>query len=170
MVIGSVHDQMSSPMRFDCNATPLAPIGIQVLAHESPDNQGRWAPHGMDAWGIGPALEHHQCHRVWIWDMKAERQTNTVAWFPPPHIKMPVASKANLIVASVNNLTRTSQLPFHGIVDLLTDSNTNALAQMTSPPVHHTDSPQPMGSSTKLGGSVGRIRREDEVQAFTQTK
>ena len=73
--------------RFDYNATPIAPIGIRVLAYESPEDRRSWAPHGMDAWYIGPSLEHYRCYRVWIWNTKTERKTDTVAWFPPPHIK-----------------------------------------------------------------------------------
>ena len=90
--------------RFDYNATPIAPIGIRVLAYESPEDRGSWAPHGMDAWYIGPTLEHCRCCRVWIWNTKKERKTDTVAWFPPPHIKMPVASKADLIVGCMNDV------------------------------------------------------------------
>ena len=57
--------------RFDYNATPLAPIGIRVLAYEGPDKRGTWSPHGLDAWYLGPAYEHYRCYRVWIWETKA---------------------------------------------------------------------------------------------------
>lgn len=91
----------------------------------------------MDAWHIGPALEHCRCHRVWIWDTKTERKTNTVAWFPSPHIKMPVASKADLIVGCMNDVVRILTESFHGTVDPLTDSDIHALAQSTSLFLHH---------------------------------
>jgi hypothetical protein len=60
-------------------------------------------------------------------------------WFPPPHIKMPVASKANLIVASMNDILRILTENFHGTVDPLTDGDVHALAQMTSLLHHHAD-------------------------------
>lgn len=74
----------------------------------------------MDTWCIGPTLEHYRCYRVWTWETKAERNTDTVAWFPTPHIKMPVASKADLILASMNDITRILTEDFHGAVDPLT--------------------------------------------------
>jgi hypothetical protein len=49
---------------FDYNATPLAPPGTKIVIHEKPSVQGSWAPHGLDGWYIGPALEHYQCYRV----------------------------------------------------------------------------------------------------------
>jgi hypothetical protein len=57
--------------RFDFIATPLAPPGMHVVAHEKIDNRGTWSPHGKDAWYVGPALHHYRCYNVWIWDTKA---------------------------------------------------------------------------------------------------
>jgi hypothetical protein len=144
---GFLHD------RFDCNATPLAPIGIRVLAYESPDKRGTWSPHGLDAWYLGPAHEHYRCYRVWIWETKAERYTDTVAWFPPPHIKMPVASKADLIVGCMNNVVRILTENFHGTIDPLTDSDVHALAQTTSLLLHHAEE----SPTTPAPASIPRV-------------
>ena len=133
----SAHEYLHG--RFDYNATPLAPIGIRVLAYEGPDKRGTWSPHGLDAWYLGPAYEHYRCYRVWIWETKAERYTDTVAWFPPPHIKMPVASKADLIVSCINDIVKIISEPFHGTIDPLTDSDVHALAQTTSLLIHHAE-------------------------------
>ena len=125
--------------RFDFNATPLAPPGMHVVAHEKIDNRGTWSPHGKDAWYVGPALHHYRCYNVWIWDTKAPRITDTVAWFPPPHLKMPVASKADLLVAGINDLTKILTSDFHGTLEPLTDSDLNALAQTTFLLLQHAD-------------------------------
>ena len=93
----------------------------------------------MDAWYIGPALEHYRCYQVWIWNTRTERKTDTVAWFPPPHIKMPVASKADLIVGCMNDVVRVLTENFHSTVNPLTNSDVHALAQTTSLLIHHAE-------------------------------
>ena len=50
--------------RYNFNRTPIAPPGIRVVAHVKPDQQGSWAPHGLDAWYVGPALDSYRCYRV----------------------------------------------------------------------------------------------------------
>ena len=46
---------------FNCNRTPLAPLGIKALACEMPSHRGTWAEHGKEGWHMGPAKEHCQC-------------------------------------------------------------------------------------------------------------
>ena len=46
---------------FDFNCTPLAPPGTRVIVHEKPTQRCTWAPHGIDGWYIGPALDQYQC-------------------------------------------------------------------------------------------------------------
>ena len=43
---------------FDFNRTPLAPQGMQVVVHETPDNRRTWALHGVDGWYLRPAPDH----------------------------------------------------------------------------------------------------------------
>ena len=63
---------------FDFNRTPLAPPGTRVIVHEKPNQRRTWAPHGIDGWYIGPALDHYQCYRVWIPSTHAERIADTI--------------------------------------------------------------------------------------------
>ena len=51
---------------FDYNKTPLAPPGTKVFLHKTPEQRGPWAPHGVDVWYIGAALEHYRCHRIFV--------------------------------------------------------------------------------------------------------
>ena len=44
---------------FDFNRTPMAPPGTRVILHEIPAKRGTWAPHGVDGWFLGPALDHY---------------------------------------------------------------------------------------------------------------
>ena len=125
------------PIQLQRNS--IGPNWNQSTGLRRSQQRGTWSPHGLDAWYLGPAYEHYQCYRVWIWETKAERYTDTVAWFPPPHIKMPVASKADLIVGCMNYVVRILTEKFHGTVDPLTNSNVHALTQTTSLLLHHAE-------------------------------
>ena len=74
--------------QFDYNRTPLAPPGTRVLVHEKSGARGTWAPHAVDGWYVGPALDHYRCYTTHVWSTKAERITDTLEWFPHD-VKMP---------------------------------------------------------------------------------
>jgi hypothetical protein len=42
--------------KFDNKKTPLAPLGTKGLVYNDPAIRVSWAPHGIDAYYIGPAL------------------------------------------------------------------------------------------------------------------
>ena len=67
---------------FDFNATPLAPPGTRVVAHNKPAVRGTWAPNGEDAWYIGPSLEHYRCVHCYFPSTRATRHSDTVEFFP----------------------------------------------------------------------------------------
>jgi hypothetical protein len=52
--------------QFDFNRTPLAPPGARVVAHVRPKAHRSWAPHGKDAWHIGPSPDHYRFYRFWM--------------------------------------------------------------------------------------------------------
>jgi len=74
---------------YDFNTTPIAPPGIKVLVHEKPENQTTWAPHAVEGWYVGPALQSYQCYQMWINDTCHEqnsRYTHLVSQHHPhPH-------------------------------------------------------------------------------------
>jgi hypothetical protein len=41
--------------KFDFIRTPLAPPGTRAVAHVKPKARRSWAPHGEEAWYVGPA-------------------------------------------------------------------------------------------------------------------
>jgi hypothetical protein len=47
--------------KFDYNKTPLAPLGTKGLVYDDPMVQASWAPHGTDAYYMGPALKYYHC-------------------------------------------------------------------------------------------------------------
>jgi len=76
-----------------------------VLVHEKPQQRSTWAPHALDGWYLGPALESYRCYNVWIWETRSERICDTLSWFPT-QVKMPTASTDDLILASLKDVTQ----------------------------------------------------------------
>ena len=64
------------------NKTPRAPQGTHVIVHEKPSQCRTWAPHGINIWYVGPALDRYQCHHIWIPSTQSERIANTLRFFP----------------------------------------------------------------------------------------
>jgi len=38
----------------------MAPSGTKVIVYETPTQRSTWAPHGLNGFYVGPALEHYQ--------------------------------------------------------------------------------------------------------------
>ena len=68
--------------QFDFNKTPIAPLGIKVVAHVPADRRAKWDHHGEVGFYIGRAPEHYRCYQVWIPKTKAVRISDCLAWFP----------------------------------------------------------------------------------------
>ena len=97
--------------QFDFNATPLAPPGTRVIAHEKPQQRGTWDPHGVNGWYVGPALEHYRCITCYIPSTGKERIVDTVQWFPHV-VPIPAASTDDYLrqaVADIIALLNTRQ-------------------------------------------------------------
>ncbi|KAI2496471.1 hypothetical protein MHU86_18012 [Fragilaria crotonensis] len=126
----SAHAQMHGA--FDFNRTPLAPPGIRVLVHIKPNERTTWSPHGEDGWYVGPALDSYRCYTVWMWDTRATRVCDTLAWFPTK-CPMPLASSTDLILAGIRDILHALRNPTPGSpLAPLTDSHYDALTQLTS--------------------------------------
>jgi hypothetical protein len=67
--------------QFNVNRTPLAPPGSRVVAHVNPKARRSWAPHGEDAWYVGPATDHYRYYRVWMTGTNKTRIVDTVEFF-----------------------------------------------------------------------------------------
>ena len=91
--------------RYDFNRNPIAPPGMLCLAHEQSSNRKTWAPHAQDGWCVGPAMESHQCHRVYIPKTRGTRIVDTVTWLPHK-FTLPVATTMDLINASLQDLAQ----------------------------------------------------------------
>jgi hypothetical protein len=100
--------------QYNFNAHPIAPPGTHLLVHKKPDLRASWAPHALDAWYLGPAMQHYRCHRAWIWDTRHERVTDTVTWLPKT-APIPEPTIHDLILGNTDTLVRlltTEPTPF----------------------------------------------------------
>ena len=49
---------------YSYNHTSIAPLGAQVIVHDSPLVRTSWAPHGYYSWLISAALDYYRCFTV----------------------------------------------------------------------------------------------------------
>ena len=52
------------------------------MVYESPVQRTSFGPHGVEAWYIGPALEHYRCFKCYVPSTASVRCADTVEWFP----------------------------------------------------------------------------------------
>jgi hypothetical protein len=58
--------------QYSYQATPIAPPFTHFLMHEKTPARESWAPHAVDAWYVGPALNHYRCYRGWVCSTQRE--------------------------------------------------------------------------------------------------
>lgn len=58
----SAYEQLEGTFNF--NKTPLASLGIKVIAYEMLSHRGTWRKHGINGWYIGPAEKYYQCYTI----------------------------------------------------------------------------------------------------------
>ena len=91
--------------KFDVLATPIAPLGMKVLVHDTPENRGTWQVHGKVGYYVGRALLHYRCHTVYMVDSRSTRISDCLAWFPV-NVKMPGSSPIEELIAAVGDVRR----------------------------------------------------------------
>ena len=67
---------------YDFNITPMASPGILLLVHEKPAQCPSWAVHGIEAWYVGPSLDHYRCIFPYVPSTQQLRLCDTVQYFP----------------------------------------------------------------------------------------
>ena len=135
---------------FDFNRTPIAPPGIRVIIHEKPSVRRSWAPHGVDGWYLGPALNSYRCYTVWASDTQAQRISDTVVWCPSK-TPMPTSSSLDYIRAGIADITHALLHPSpNSPLAPLSDSQVKAL-QLLMLILHGTTNPnQPSTAPASL--------------------
>jgi hypothetical protein len=90
--------------QLDFNITPLAPPGTRSVAHVKPKARRSWAPHGEDAWYVGPDPDHYRCYKVCMLATNRTRIVDIVDFFPQ-HVKMPHLSSQEMAIQAARKLT-----------------------------------------------------------------
>jgi hypothetical protein len=76
----SAWEDLKGPFNFD--ATPLAEPGRPAVIWESPEHRLKMAHHGVDAFYIGPALNHYRCYTFYVPSTDSTRISDSVGWLP----------------------------------------------------------------------------------------
>jgi hypothetical protein len=114
----------------DFNRTPIGPPGHHLLIHDKPLNRKSWDPHALDAWYLGPALDHYRCYRVFPWKTRHERIVDTVTWVPHT-LKLPMLSSKDVIIDCATQIIAALQHPVpHAEALRLTNPQHQALVEM----------------------------------------
>jgi len=99
---------------------------------KKPKSRGTWAPHGVEGWYLGPAMDHYRSYHVYVPSTKATRIADKLAWLPS-HVVMPTASSTDIAMAAAYDLTQALLHPSPAsALSPLTDSQTNALRELAA--------------------------------------
>jgi hypothetical protein len=110
----SAHETLEGSFSFD--ATPMAPLGTEVLVHMKPNRRSTWGYHASKAWYLSHSPNHYRCIRVLMANTGGERTTNT---FRFNHHSIPVPK----ITATDRTLDATARLTaaIKGVQEALPD-------------------------------------------------
>ena len=125
----SAYTQLEGTINF--NKTPLAPPGTCIIVHEKPSQCQTWAPHGIDGWYVGAALDHNQCHCIWITSTQSECIADKLQFFSTI-LRSPTLSHQDAIIRAAQELSHALKQQHNHPVSQLTDSHLRALDQLST--------------------------------------
>ena len=98
----SAWEAFAGPLNY--NATPLGPLGCEVISHKKTDTRNSWDFRGDPAWNIGVLLKHYRCQNIIAKGTRATRVSDTLE-FRHHHITIPTRTPADHIIHGVEKLT-----------------------------------------------------------------
>ena len=102
---------------YSFNATPMAPIGTEMLMHLKPIRRNTWAYHALKSWYFAPALKHYRVVKG-VTESGAVRLTDT--WkFTHHNITTPAVSQIDRIIKATKHLADTIQGANNAVPDEL---------------------------------------------------
>ena len=66
---------------FDYVATPIGPLGCQIIIHKKPSVRNSWDFHVKYGWSLSFSLEHYRCQHVAPKDTKAVQVSDTLEYW-----------------------------------------------------------------------------------------
>ncbi len=94
---------------YDWNQYPLAPAGCKADVYKDRDTRGSWASRGVDAFYLGPAIDHYRCDHYYIPETQAYRISGSSELFPQ-HCQLPSLTPHQHFCALTKELTETTEL------------------------------------------------------------
>jgi hypothetical protein len=91
--------------KFDYNKTLLAPVGIKGLVYEHPTIHASWAPHGTNAYYVGPALKHYRCLRFYMPGTQSYCVADTWRLYPTHCATPTISDTERTLIQATDTLT-----------------------------------------------------------------
>ena len=88
---------------FNYDATPIGPLGCDIIAHKKAGTRHSWDFRGAAGWNFGVALHHYPCHKIVAKTIQAAQVSDTVE-FRNHHPTQPTVTPMDRIVHDVNIL------------------------------------------------------------------
>ena len=108
------------------------------MVHIKPTERETWASHASEAWYIGPAMHHYRCYFTWVWETRAKRVSDTLAWLPV-HVAIPIPNSNDQAIAAASDLVIALQNPSPATaLAPVSDNNRVALEQLAAIFADHT--------------------------------
>jgi hypothetical protein len=81
----------------------MTPLGTKAIIFTDSDTRASWAPHGLDAWLLGPSKDHYHCHLYYVPKTKGYRVSGLAELFPQHCIAPPYSHEThvNKLVAEI---------------------------------------------------------------------
>ncbi len=76
----STYEALKGP--YNWNRYPMAPLGSKAITFEDSDRRASWAPHGLNAWILGPSKDHYRCHLFYVPETRGYRESGLANLFP----------------------------------------------------------------------------------------
>ena len=91
---------------YNWNRFPLAPPVCKAVIYESSAARGSWGSRGMDAWYLGPSLDHYQYNHYFVPETRAYRISRSALLFPQ-HCQVPFLSTSDYMQELMNKVVST---------------------------------------------------------------
>ena len=88
---------------FNYEATPLGPIGCNIIAHKKTGTRNSWNLCGAAGWNVGVALQHYPCHTIVSKATRAAQVSDTVE-FRYHNLTLPNVTPTDRIFYGVTTL------------------------------------------------------------------
>ena len=89
---------------FNYDATPIGPLGCDIITHRKTGTRNYWDFRGAVGWYVGVALQHYRCHTI-VAKATCTVQISDTVEFRHLHLSQPEVTPMDRIFHGVNTLT-----------------------------------------------------------------